>query len=330
MRITLVAPVRPGTSSGNDVTAARWRRRLTELGHEVRLAPLSPDCGPQMEDPGAGADVLVVLHARRCAPAVAASRAQAPDRPVVVCLAGTDLYVDLPDDPEARASIDAADAVVVLQPRARDRLAAIDRGVAAKTIVLHQSVDLPPLTPDRHDGRFVVAVLAHLREVKDPLLTARAARRLPETSRVAVIHAGGAHDPAWAESARAEMRDNPRYTWRNELPRTRALELLAGADVLACTSIAEGGANVVSEAIALGVPVIGTDIEGTRGLVGDDHPGLVPVGDEAALADVIAELEGDEEVRADARRRVEMLRPLVDPATERATWIEILDGVRRV
>lgn len=330
MRITVVAPVRPGTSSGNDVTAARWQRRLAELGHEVRLVPLSPERGQPSDDPGDGADVLVVLHARRCAAAVAASRAHAPHRPIVVGMAGTDLYVDLPDDRDARAAIETADAVVVLQRKARERLASIDGEVAARTFVVHQSVELPTLAPVRRDDRFVVAVLAHLRDVKDPLLAARAVRHLPETSRAVVVHAGGAHDQTWAQRARTEMRDNRRYTWRGELPRTQALELLAGADVLACTSVAEGGANVVSEAIALGVPIIGTDIEGTRGLVGDDHPGLVPVGDDTALADVLAALESDPDAYADARRRVNALRPLVDPVTERSTWAEVLTRVQHV
>lgn len=334
MRITIAAPVRPGVSSGNDVTAARWGRRLRELGHGVAVVPLGPERGEGFtasagDDVGGDADVLVVLHARRCARAVGASRAARPDRPVVVGLAGTDLYGDLPDDTDARAAVDAADAVVVLQAKAVERLASLDPSWGAKASVVHQSVEAVPVRRARRPDRFVVAVLAHLRDVKDPLLAARASRRLPPASTVRVVHLGAAHDRRWEELARAEMAENPRYEWRGEVPRAEALELLAGADVLACTSLLEGGANVVSEAIALGVPVIGTAIDGTTGLLGDDHPGLVPVGDERALARVIARLEGEPAAYSDLEDRMAARRHLADPELERVGWRAVLGALGR-
>src|SRR5699024_9553541 len=113
MRIVIAVPIRPGTTSGNDVTTARWARRLAELGHETSVvatgngaaahggradeaaragSPSTSRDDPAMRE----ADVLVALHARRCAPVVAWWRATFPDRPIVVGLAGTDLYHDLP------------------------------------------------------------------------------------------------------------------------------------------------------------------------------------------------------------------------------------------
>jgi hypothetical protein len=88
------------------------------------------------------------------------------------------------------------------------------------------------------------------RDVKDPLLTACAARLLPAGSRVRVVHAGAALDARLEKLARAEDRANPRYRWLGDGPRTRALRLLAGSQLLALTSRLEGGANVVSEAFA--------------------------------------------------------------------------------
>lgn len=326
LRIVLATPVRPGVTSGNRVTSERWQRRLTELGHDVELVDVlpAPDGQTSIERWARDPDVLIALHARRCAPAVAAWKRALPDRPVVVALAGTDLYVDLPDHEPTLRSLIVSDAIVTLQDNALHRLRSIDPALAMKASVVHQSVDLPLLRPDRRDGRFTVAVLAHLRDVKDPLLAAEAARRLPDDSRVEVVHAGAAHDERWAAAARAEMGSNPRYEWRGELPRTAALELLASADVLACTSRAEGGANVVSEAIALGVPVVGTAVDGTTGLLGDDHPGLVPVGDAAALAHVLRLLEQDPGAYGEARRRVRALRHLVEPPHERACWQSVL------
>ena len=49
------------------------------------------------------------------------------------------------------------------------------------------------------------------------------------------------------------------------------------------SSLSEGGANVISEAVAAGVPVLASRIDGSVGLL-DDYPGYFPVRDTAALA----------------------------------------------
>ncbi|MGI9602884.1 MAG: selenoneine biosynthesis selenosugar synthase SenB [Acidimicrobiales bacterium] len=333
MHVVIVTPVRPGASSGNDVTASRWQRRLAELGHEVEVVKLTAADGEGFRTDGPDvaptADLLVVLHARRCAAAVAASRTAHPRRPVVVGLAGTDLYRDLPDDLDAFAAVQAADRLVVLQSLAIERLRDLDPTLAAKSHVVHQSVEAPVPARNVHPGSFDVVVLAHLREVKDPLMAARAARRLPTDSQVQVRHAGGAHDDAWAVAARAEQADNPRYHWLGELDRDAARELLASASVLACTSRLEGGANVVSEAIATGVPVVGTAIDGNRGLLGSDYPGLVAPADDEALAVLLRRLETDPAALAELQRLVDQRRPLTDPAHERAQWEGVLTGLGR-
>ena len=53
----------------------------------------------------------------------------------------------------------------------------------------------------------------------------------------------------------------------------------------------EGGANVVSEALAARVPVLSTAISGSIGLLGADYPGYFPVGDTAALAELLRRCE---------------------------------------
>lgn len=102
---------------------------------------------------------------------------------------------------------------------------------------------------------------------------------------------------------------------------------MATASVLACTSKLEGGANVVSEAVAMGVPVKGTAIDGNYGLLGADYPGLVPVGDAAALAARIDELESRPSTLADLEERVAALRIRTDPETERSGWRAVLAAI---
>ncbi|HDH02949.1 MAG TPA: glycosyltransferase, partial [Actinobacteria bacterium] len=124
-----------------------------------------------------------------------------------------------------------------------------------------------------------------------------------------------------------ELAANPRYHWHEELNNGDAIELLASADVLACTSLQEGGANVVTEAIALGVPVVGTRIDGNTGLLGDDYPGLVPVGDANALAELLQDLESTPAALAELQVRIDELAPITYVDTERKAWRTVLDGL---
>lgn len=321
--IALAAPVRPTERSGNDVTADRWATHLRHLGHDVRVMAVDESAAEPTSDVAACLDaarVLIVLHARRGAGLARRFADRHPGRPLVVALTGTDLYLDLPGDAAAAATVEAADALIVLQRAALDRLARFDARWGAKAHVVHQSID-PALVPSRQPvaDELRVVVLAHLRDVKDPLLVARAVRRLGPTSQVRVHHAGRALDAHWRGLAEAEDATNPRYRWYRELDRRGALALLASAGVLACTSVAEGGANVVTEAIAVGVPVVGTRIDGNTGLLGDDHPGLVPVGDDEAMAALLRRLEQDPAALDELQRRTDALGNLVDPATERSS-----------
>ncbi len=82
-------------------------------------------------------------------------------------------------------------------------------------------------------------------------------------------------------------------------------DLLASCDlVVSASRDNEGCSNSILEAMALGVPVIATDIGGNRELVQDGVTGrLVPVGDHSALAaEIIAALSEDAETRAMAER----------------------------
>lgn len=68
-------------------------------------------------------------------------------------------------------------------------------------------------------------------------------------------------------------------------PRADLPDFYAAMDVYAQTSLFEGMPNAVMEAMAAGLPVVATDVDGTRELIRDGETGwLVPPGDPAALA----------------------------------------------
>src|SRR5690348_23046 len=95
-------------------------------------------------------------------------------------------------------------------------------------------------------------------------------------------------------------------------------ERFAGADVFVLSSHSEGRPNVVVEALASGLPVIATDLEGVRGMVVDGHTGwLIPSGDADRLAAALDQADAD---RAELCRRGERAREIAN--AQLGTWAE--------
>ena len=78
----------------------------------------------------------------------------------------------------------------------------------------------------------------------------------------------------------------------------------------------EGGANALIVAVTSGVPVIGSDIPGNRGMLGADYPGWFPVGDDAGLARLIQRAMDDPAYYASLSRRCAERVSLFSPDRE--------------
>lgn len=312
LSISIVTPAPRRSRKGNRVTALRWAGILRGLGHRVRIGE---------EYRGESCELLVALHARRSFPSVKRFHEERPEGSVVVALTGTDLYQDLRGSAEAQGSLALASRLVVLQPLGIEALPAPHR---AKARAILQSAGRPRAAAAPSAGGFPVCVLGHLRPVKDPFRAAEASRLLPEGSRVRVLHVGEALEPEMEERARAEMAENPRYQWLGGRPRREALRLLAGCRLLVLSSLVEGGANVVSEALACGVPVLSSRIAGSIGILGPDYPGYFAVGDTAALAALLDRAESDPAFLGELARRCEAVRPMLAPELERECWARLL------
>jgi putative glycosyltransferase (TIGR04348 family) len=230
---------------------------------------------------------------------------------VALVLTGTDLYRDIRVDADAQRSLVLAKCLVVLQSQGLDEL---PPELRARTRVIEQSArPLPPLAPRRRS--FDLLLVGHLRPEKDPLTAVRALARLDDAAAqcLRLIQVGDTLDAGLAERMRDAARADARIELRGALPHARTRALIRHGRVLLLPSRIEGGANVLIEAVTAGVPVLASRIGGSIGLLGDDYPGLFPVGDDAALAALIRRCRDEpaflERLRAHCRHRAQRFTP---------------------
>ena len=317
MRIQLITPAPLRLNNGNKITAIRWARLLRKLGHKVRV---------EQRYEGARCDLLVALHARRSYPSIEKFHQLRPQLPLIVVLTGTDLYRDIRTDRSARRSLEIATRLVGLQKLA---FADLPKRFHDKTRIIYQSAEPYNATAAGKTKRtFQACVIGHLREEKDPLRAAMAARRLPAESRVEIVHVGMALDPRLEKKARAEASRNPRYRWIGELPHWKTRQILARSDLVVITSRIEGSSNVLSEALASSVPILASKIPGLIGTLGGKFPGYFPVGDTQRLAKLLLRSERDAIFYRALSRYCADSSYLVQPKRELNGWRSLLRELR--
>jgi len=281
MQIVLITPARPASRSGNRATATRWANLLRKLGHKVLISS---------HFDGQPADIMIALHAWRSADAIDRFAKTFPMKPLIVAMTGTDAYRFIHSHTETTLrSIYQAHFLVglhdlianVLPPQQRDKMH-----------VIYQSAK-PIAARKPYQRYFHVSVMGHLRDEKDSLRPALASRYLPADSRIQIHQYGKAHNEDWKTRAEKELQQNSRYHWHGEIPHHRIRRVYQRTNLLVLPSRMEGGANVISEAVVAGVPVIASDIEGSIGLLGANYPGYYPVGDEHSLSDLLYRCETD-------------------------------------
>ncbi|MGH9957081.1 MAG: selenoneine biosynthesis selenosugar synthase SenB [Pyrinomonadaceae bacterium] len=329
MRIGIVTPAPRNSRHGNRITALRWSKILRGLGHRVSIL--------ERYD-GRSYDLLVALHARKSHPSIINFRRQNPAASVIVVLTGTDLYRDLQTNQLAPESLDIATRIVVLQPKAMAELRSIWRN---KTRVIYQSVEQGKTltgrgarsakassrkrdTSERSSKSFDVCVIGHLRAVKDPFRTAIAARSLPDSSKIRVLQVGRAMTGAIASRARKEMDRNKRYQWLDDQPQSRVFQILKHSSLCVVSSRMEGGAHVLSEALAASIPILASRINGNVGILGADYPGYFDVGNTRQLSKLLTRAETSPDYLAELKAWGKSLAHFVDPVREERAWFDLI------
>ncbi len=314
----IVTPALADANNGNWQTARRWQHLLAKT-HDVRVVKDWPDRDADADR------VMLALHARRSASAIAAWAQAHPGRGLAVVLTGTDLYQDIHHDPLAQASLARAQRLVVLQERGIDALPAEYR---SKARVIFQST--PARQPLPKTGRHLRAVMVgHLRAVKRPETLMQAARLLALRTDIRIDHIGGALEGDWAEQARATQAQVPGYRWLGPLPHARTRQAIQRAHVLVHTSAMEGGAHVVMEAVRSGTPVLASRVDGNVGMLGADYAGYFEPGDAGQLARLLEQCRDDptDGLLARLRAQCERRASRFTPEAERTGLLKLLEDL---
>lgn len=310
--LLIVSPAPAGSSLGNAVTAQRYARIFRTLGYRVTIATAFDKKHP--------ADFLVALHARKSARSVLRFAKECPERPIVLVLTGTDVYRDIRRSPLSQRAMEAADVLVTLQPDAVHQLA---KHLHSKTYSIVQSAKFIKHRAQR-GNTLHVCVLGHLRYEKDPLRAAYALEKIPPEVPILLTQAGDALTQRYVTSAHLIEERESRYRYLGEVSPARAHAILASCDLMVLSSRIEGGANVASEAIAAGTPMLASRISGNIGILGKSYPGLFATGDTTELARLLSRAARDPVYVSKLRTWCEQLRPMVTVQSECDAWRRLL------
>ena len=175
-------------------------------------------------------------------------------------------------------------------PWVRPRLHAIRNGVDLSEVTASSRI-APELEALRARGAFVVGYVGQLitRKRLDTVLDAFAALDHPDKWLVLV---GEGPQRAEFETRAGRLGIAPRVRFLGF--RDDRLDWLRGFHAIVLASGLEGIPRCLMEAMAARVPMVSSDIEGSRALVSDGETGLLfPLGDAPALTRALARLAGD-------------------------------------
>jgi len=251
------------------------------------------------------------VHAHYALPAGAAARGWAArnGRPLLVSIHGGDVYGPLLSAPAARARVAdvlrGADAVLCNSAETLARAARIT-GSPERMRVVHLGARAPSGAPPRRERR-TVASLGQVvpRKRHEDVIRALADPRLADVGWVVI---GDGPERPRLERIAVELGLADRTEWLGALTHEAALRELARCHVMALPSVDEAFGVAYIEAMACGLPAVGSAGEGGPeeiSAVGDGMR-LVPPRDPPALAAVLAALLSDppglERLGAAARR----------------------------
>lgn len=157
----------------------------------------------------------------------------------------------------------------------------------AKVEVIYNGIDIEYFKPDGRkssyrnqigfqDSHFIITIISNLHKIKGVEYFIRAAslisQEIPE-SRFIII--GGGKEKDFLKRLAVQLGVFENIIFPGNIGNIK--DYLAGSDVYVCSSLSEGFSNSILEAMAMGLPVVATDVGGNQEAVMDKGSGfLVP------------------------------------------------------
>ena len=144
-------------------------------------------------------------------------------------------------------------------------------------------------------NEFVVMTVARLESVKGIEYLIRAINKLreasPQPTNIKVIIIGDGSERKNLESLSIKLGLAEKIKFLGQIPNEKIPEYLVGADCFALSSLREGFGIVLLEAMAAGLPVIGTNVGGIKDIIEDGKTGiLVEPQNPQAIAEAISKI----------------------------------------
>jgi L-malate glycosyltransferase len=291
MRVLILTPTALPSITGNAITAERWRRSLQRKGVSVAVLAAQEINAADLvfELESFKPNLIHVHHASRAGGLLLDSRVMplALRLPLVVSPGGTDMNIDL--DIQDRKQIvtqvyemarsiisqnrETSKQIKALFPDSKKQIALVPK---AFSWLGHDAFDLRKVAGCQNDD-ILFFLPAGIRPVKGPVECLMAFAKLhalrPSTK---IVFAGPALDVQYTGRFKEELkRFHPFAHWIPTIPPGAMHSAYETSDIALNFSFSEGLSNALLEAIAVGKPVLTSNIPGNWWPVlgeNDDHP----------------------------------------------------------
>ena len=323
LRILILTPTALPTITGNAITAERWRGSLSKKGLVVKVLATqnvgTEDLAEQIRQ--FRPDLIHAHHAFRTGTLLLDPLTASECRhvPLVVSPSGTDINLDMGADSRRESIVTVcrtARVIVALGPEMEQRLRSFLPDLVDR--IVHVPKAYSWIGQDDYDlrgavgfqpGDFIFFLPAGVRPVKGNLeCLAPMERVYSARPRSRIVFAGPELDPDYADRFQKQLKRLSAFArWVPSIPPQAMRSAYESADVVLNTSFSEGLSNVLIEAIAVGRPVLASNVPGNRwpvlGKKGDPPAGYLfnPHDPEDFVRHALNLIDGAE-IREDFRR----------------------------
>lgn len=194
---------------------------------------------------------------------------------------------------------------VLCVSRATEQFAEQTEGLSPpRSAVIPNGIEIgtfKPANPGRRPLR-TLGTLGRLRRVKGPDLLLEAFSRLGNQD--LVLKVGGPADTPWGVAFREKFNGNPGVSFPGSIEDVPSF--LRSLDVFVLPSRSEGMSNALLEAMAMGLPIVATDVGSNAEVLDGGRVGILVKPEAASIAEGIARLIDDPEHAAELGRKARL------------------------